>query len=385
MATIAMPHIGYVSHLGSAARLGAVFVGQGHRVIAWAPEGFAEQIRSTGAEFRCDEGPPLRRTLTSPQALAAALGEHTITRTEAFVEELDGEGVDLVVHDYHVLWGRVAGDFLGLPRIVSSPLFPGTERNLAPFDPPAPELARRPGMLEAIATAVAAVGRCRETIGRRWGIDIGDWRQALVSDAERTVRFTTEAITGRPPEPGNAYVGPLLAPPAPAPPPGVRPFVYATLGTVFNFSRPTFEMLLAALADLPATALLTTGGGPVVPSQLTVPPAHVTVVPYVDDGAGMAATADVMITHAGHASVHEALLGGTPMVCLPQGADQLHWAERVAVLGAGLIAAPRADSVTAAVEALLADGRYRARAAAIGQELVGYPGESRVAALLGEI
>ena len=37
------------------------------------------------------------------------------------IERLHAEAVELVIHDMHAQWARVAADFLGLPRIMSNP------------------------------------------------------------------------------------------------------------------------------------------------------------------------------------------------------------------------------------------------------------------------
>lgn len=386
MATIAIPHIGFVSHLGAPNRLGGVLARHGHRVLAWAPEAFRDRIVATGAEFRRHEAFALRDQLWSPQALTAALAEHTLEFAGELIHSLDGEDVDLVVHDYQVAWARVAGEFLGLPRIVSNPVFPRAELHLAPFDPLAPRLAAVPEVAAGIEAAIARVERARGLIGRRWGIDIGGWREALTNPAAVSVSYSTQEITDVAPGEGLHYVGPLLEPVQIAS--GAdetadhdRPFVYASLGTVFNFARRPFEMIVEALAGLPVSALVTTGGGPVRAAELGPAPANVTLVDYVDEPGPVQARADVFLTHAG-TSVHEAFLAGSPMVCLPQGGDQELWAGRVVALGAGVLAEPRPAAIRDAVATVLEDPRYRTRAEALGAHLAAYDGEARVVALV---
>ncbi len=95
------------------------------------------------------------------------------------------------------------------------------------------------------------------------------------------------------------------------------------------------------------------------------------------------ARASVHITHAGCNSVHESLVAGVPMVCLPQAFDQLPLSQRVAQLGAGLIADEDPDAVAHAVLALLDDGsQAAARASVLSERLLHYDGSARVAAAL---
>ena len=85
--------------------------------------------------------------------------------------------------------------------------------------------------------------------------------------------------------------------------------------------------------------------------------------------------ASVHITHCGANSIHESLAAGVPMVCLPQGADNWSWAQRIAELEVGqVLADPTPQSVRDAVTALLLDEDVRHRATELGVHLAEYPG-----------
>jgi UDP:flavonoid glycosyltransferase YjiC (YdhE family) len=90
----------------------------------------------------------------------------------------------------------------------------------------------------------------------------------------------------------------------------------------------------------------------------------------------------VHITHCGNNSVHETLLAGVPMLCVPQAYDQFPLAGRVAELGAGLIAEEDPEAIRTGVRRLLADDAPRARARQLGRHLAAYDGEGRVAELV---
>lgn len=80
------------------------------------------------------------------------------------------------------------------------------------------------------------------------------------------------------------------------------------------------------------------------------------------------ARAALFITHGGVNSVNEALYAGTPMLVVPQGADQLLVASRIVELDAGL--SIRTDDVTVEVvralaQRLLDEPRFRAAASTL--------------------
>jgi UDP:flavonoid glycosyltransferase YjiC (YdhE family) len=80
--------------------------------------------------------------------------------------------------------------------------------------------------------------------------------------------------------------------------------------------------------------------------------------------------------------VHDALLAGVPMLCLPQGTDNRGWCKRVEALGAGQIVEPDPDALRQLVGRLLGDEETHSRTAAIGRRLKQYDGEAVVASLI---
>jgi UDP:flavonoid glycosyltransferase YjiC (YdhE family) len=97
---------------------------------------------------------------------------------------------------------------------------------------------------------------------------------------------------------------------------------------------------------------------------------------YVDTRAVLA-RARVHVTHAGGSSVHESLVAGVPMVCMPQGSDNDDWADRVEALGAGVVAED-ADAIRDAVARLLEDEGPRSRARELAEHFAGYGGGERL-------
>src|ERR1035437_233228 len=116
VATIGMLHIGMGGHIRPAIRLGAVLARQGHRVLAWGPEGYRPLIEASGAQFVAHAPLAQRQPLPGLPAFAAELAEATDRCAGELIDQLFAHRVDLVVNDCHVTWARVAGGGLWVPR-----------------------------------------------------------------------------------------------------------------------------------------------------------------------------------------------------------------------------------------------------------------------------
>src|SRR5947209_2494530 len=132
MARIGMLHAALVGHLAPAIRLGEVLVRQGHDVFAWGPLAGRARIESSGARFHLHEPVPARVNV-GRGGYAAMLAEAVERHVGELIEELNSNQIELVVHSSQAPWGRVAADFLGLPRIVSNPQFPLPGRLFPPL------------------------------------------------------------------------------------------------------------------------------------------------------------------------------------------------------------------------------------------------------------
>jgi len=365
-----MFHIGLGGHLGPATRLGAVLSRQGHEVLAWGPAANRAQIEVEGVQFVEHEPLAVNEPFTSLLEFSANLAAATDACVEEVIEELFDRDVELVVHDLHVPWGRVASDFLGIPRIVSNPLFP--EPN--PTRPVTPAAGRE--------RTYERVEAARLSIARKWGVELGDWNYAMTSTGSASVSYTTAHISGvTDVSEGWCYAGPLLGPSPSAVQDAEPPLVYVAFGTYFNTNAAIFKLVIAALADEPVEVVVSTGRSKVTATELEPLPSNVHLYDFVASREVLA-RARVHVTHAGCSSVHESLLAGVPMACLPLGSDQASWAQRVADLGAGEVVDMWPNAVRAAVRGMLEDPRAAARARELGEQLVRYDGEARVAAIV---
>jgi MGT family glycosyltransferase len=372
VAKIAVVHVPFYSHIEAATRLSGVLVRQGHSVTAWGPEKGRATIEASGARF-VEHNPEMPR-VDSFMAHVASLAATTEEVTPRLVEELYDHEIELIIHDSQVPWARVAGDYLGLPRIVSYPMFPLTANRAIPSDAgepdpePTPEEAQE--QFEASWRAIA----------RRWGVELGDWNSVIhtAGDSEATLTFTTREILGdNELPPGWHCIGPLMEPPPPRTRREERPLVYVCFGTSFNARAGHFRAAIEGLAGEPVDVLVSTGGGLMTSEELGPLPANVTLRDFAP-GREVLARASLHITHGGCNSVHETLLAGVPMLLMPQAWDQWPLAGRVEFLGAGLIAEESPQAVRTAARWLLDDDHVAERVEELGRHLAHYDGEARV-------
>lgn len=176
--------------------------------------------------------------------------------------------------------------------------------------------------------------------------------------------FTTKALVGAGADIGVPvrYVGPVTRPrnsttgfpwswldPT-------RPLVYVSLGTVNSDARFLDECVTALRSRTRLHAVVADPGG-----VLGSSPMHVLVqreVPQVE----LLAHARVVVCHAGHNTVCEALADGVPLVVAPIRDDQPIVADQVVAAGAGVrlrFAHATARHIGEAVDAVLSEPGYR--------------------------
>ena len=358
-------------------RLTGVLVRQGHQVVVWGPASCRQRVEAWGGTLELHQ--PTMPRVIGPMGHIAELAATTEKLSEELIRRLFPYQVDLLIHDGQTPWARVAGDYLGIPRIVSHPMFPivaprhitsDTDRALPAPDP---------------EEAKARFGASWLAVARRWGVELESAHNVIHSSAEVKVVYTTEKIMcDYPIDPSWHFVGPLMDAPPRRPRPRARPLVYVCFGTKFNERRELFEMVIRGLAEEPIDVLVSTGRGVVSALDIDPLPPNVTMRKFVA-ARKVLARASVHITHGGCNSVHETLLAGVPMVCVPQGFDQFPLAHSVELLGAGVLAQERPEEIRGAVQLLLGSDKARARARELSEHLTSYDGERRVAELVERV
>ncbi|MGH9225139.1 MAG: glycosyltransferase [Acidimicrobiales bacterium] len=170
--------------------------------------------------------------------------------------------------------------------------------------------------------------------------------------------------------------------------PAGRPWVHVTEGTSHNQEPFLLRAGVEGLARRPMEVILTTGGqrdpetlgfGPVAPNiHLTRWVSHRELLPRCE----------AVVTTGGSTSIMAALQAGAPLVVVPTTWDKPDNARRVVEAGVGVRLAPRRcspSSLRTAVEEVLGDPGYRARARHIADRLGEAPGPAGAAGLLEDL
>ncbi|MFF8914778.1 glycosyltransferase [Streptomyces sp. NPDC015032] len=171
------------------------------------------------------------------------------------------------------------------------------------------------------------------------------------------------------------------------------PLVYLTLGTeagALATATGLYRAVLEAVSELPVRVLLTAGRGTDLSGLGPFPPnVHAEAwVPQAD----VLSRASLVVCHGGSGTAFGTLAAGVPLVCVPLFADQPTNARLVTEAGAGLAVAstdvpvggaPVLDTeaisrIRSAVELVLKEPSYRARAENLGHE-------TRATATCGEL
>lgn len=358
-------------------RLASVLASQGHELVVWAPERHRAEVEDWGARFELHEP-------TMPRTQGAGFSMELLETTErivpGLVEQLYGYRSEIVIHDSQAPWARVAGDYLGLARLVAHPMFP----IIAPYAKPSRADPFLPAPPEE--EAKARYQSSWAAIASRWGVEIEDEHRTIHSGGRLTLGFTTQRILGdNLLHPGWELVGPLMTPPPPTARSAARPLVYVCLGTAYNARPDPFKAVIAALGSEPVDVLISTGNGKfVTAAQLGPLPSNVDLRTFVP-AREVLARASVHITHGGCNSVHETLLAGVPMVFMPQAFDQFPLAQAIEQLGAGVIAEEDPFEVREAVRLLLESDKAQAAARELSEHLIDYPGEARLAEVIERV
>lgn len=232
------------------------------------------------------------------------------------------------------------------------------------------------------AAALAAAARAVEPLSRAYGVEpdpnAGAYRGLYVDLAPESFAWERpQGLTIRlGPVPGAVGDAPdwldELEP----------PFVYATLGTVWN--RPeVFRVLLAGLDRI--SALVTTGRD-VSPEELGPAPPRVRLERYVAQ-AHVLSRAAAVLCHGGSGTTLGALAHGLPLVLVPQAADQFDNAARAEKAGAAVVLRPgevTAEAVGVAIRRVLEEPELAVAARTIAAEIAAMETPEEVAEAVEE-
>lgn len=385
-----IPQAGHTAPLVPIAR---ELTARGHRVRWLGGRQFADQIRSTGAEFaplsesidhngrNVDEVFPARQALRGLAKLRYDLCAVFIEPIPAQLADLrrlhDEEPADLVVHDMG-FGGAPSFAALGGPRAVSVGIGPMTlaSPHTAPFglglqpgSGPVSQLRNR--ALQALLDRVLLreVHDRLAAVQRSLGLTpAGDGISGLSPDLHLH-NGVAEFEHPRPDLPPQVhFVGALVDPTPSGEVPSWwaeveradRPVVHVTQGTVADTDLGDLVLpTLHALADL--DVLVVASVGRQTPENV---PANARVAPFLPYDR-LLPRLSVMVTNGGFGGVQQALSHGVPLVVAGTTEDKPEVAARVARAGVGVnlrTGKPKPAAIRAAVQRLLGTSETRSNA-----------------------
>lgn len=356
-----------VSHVMPGLEVIRELVARGHRVTYANDPALADLVTGAGAEFV-----PFTSTLPfasgqwpqDPIAGAGLFLDDAMGVLPQLRPFYDADPADLYLYDIGGYAARVIAETQRRPLLQLSPTFvawKGYEEEVAASLRQLPGAdayrARFAGWLERSGATTLDVDAFCGPPGRSLALI----PRAMQPHADRV---DTEVVT---------FVGSCFGPRADqggwTRPAGARKVLLISLGSAYTRLPEFYRACLAAFGDLPGWHVVLQIGRHTDPAELGRIPANVEVSAWVPQLAILGA-ADAFITHAGMGGSSEGLFTGTPMIAVPQGADQFANADRLVELGV----ARRLDTGDATPEAL--------RAALAG--LTGDPEVARRCALLRE-
>ena len=302
-------------------------------------------------------------------------------------------GVDAVIADQMEPGAALVAEHLGLPFVTTATGLPiNREPGVPPpyvawgYDPSARGRRWNEGGYRISDLLMRRVGNVIEAHSRRFGLEprrLADQcfsPRAQVSQAVAGIDFPRTELPD-----SFHYLGPFRSPESDAfelPNPDSRPLVFCSLGTLQG-SRAAIFRKVAEVSDQLGLRLLIAHGGRLPADEIKRLAGDPLVYDFVPQRAVLR-QASLAITHAGFNTVLDALSFGVPLVAIPLAFEQPATAARLDYAGVAKIV-PRARLTTgrlrAAVEEVLGDPRYRARAEGVAREIAGAGGVSRAADL----
>jgi zeaxanthin glucosyltransferase len=383
---------------------------RGHSVVIFGIADTEARVRAAGIEFHqigAVDYPP--GTLKALDARLGQLGglatfRFTVERVKNTARMILRDGppavresrVDALLVDEADMGGTVA-QYLGLP-FVSIAMFPPLiqDSRVPPFcfgwRPTQDRLSRfrnRLGMhlLSRVATPIYRVVNAQRS---QWGLPRLKRAADALSPFAQITQLPAALEFESVPRPDLLhYTGPFVnaaqRPPVDFPWNRLdgRPLVYASLGTLQNGSASAFRSIADACSRLPVQLVISLGGGlePVRLGGLSGDPVVVAYAPQLE----LIKRADLVITHAGLNTVLESLSEGVPLVAVPLGNDQPGVAARVDARGVGVVVPRRklnSARLRQAVDHVLNDHSYRARAQELGRKIRQVDGSTLAAEII---
>ncbi|MEU0438612.1 MULTISPECIES: macrolide-inactivating glycosyltransferase [unclassified Streptomyces] len=385
---IAMFSIAAHGHVNPGLEVIRELVARGHRVTYAIPPALADKVAGTGAEVK-----PWQSTLPGPDADPEAWGETLLDNVEPFLDDAvqalpqlaeayRDDVPDLVLHDTASYPARVLAHRWGVPAISLAPhmvAWEGYEEEVAAPMWEEPKKTER--------------GRAYYARFRSWleenGIDqhpddfTGRPARSLVL-IPKALQWNADRVDEKVYTFVGACQGDRRAEGDWQRPSDAEKVVLVSLGSAFTKRPEFYRQCVRAFGDLPGWHLVLQIGKHVDPAELGEVPPGVEVRSWVPQLAVLR-QADLFVTHAGAGGSQEGLATATPMIAVPQAADQFGNASVLEGLGVARQLATEdatAEALREAALALVEDQEVARRLKEIQAQMAEEGGTRRAADLI---
>ncbi|MFE9250474.1 macrolide family glycosyltransferase [Streptomyces sp. NPDC007088] len=330
-AHVAVIGVPAISHVLPSLEIVRELVRRGHRVTVANDPLLADVLTATGAEFVpfSSRLPPVRKAAW-PQEPIAGMTEFLDDARRVLPQLRAAYGndpADLYLYDIGAYAARALAEAQDRPLLQLSPTFVGWEGY---EEEVAAALWRLPG---ADAYRAAFTAWLRESGAKTLDMD------AFVGPPARSLALVPRAMQPHAEKVNTdvvTFVGPCSGERARREtwrrPEDAETVVLVSLGSAYTRQPDFYRRCLAAFGGLPGLHLVLQIGADVDPAELGPLPPHVEAHSWVPQLAVLE-QADLFVTHAGMGGCAEGLLTGTPMIAVPQAAEQFVNADRLVALG----------------------------------------------------
>ena len=340
----------------------------GHEVRYYSFEAFRGEIGAAGATFvSCDgydmggEAATGAEVARDIEVSTRLIVRATLAMDADITRQLEAWRPDVIVGDSVAYWAKLIAMKLGIPFVCSCTTFAFNRYSSRIMKQGLGDLLRLLWKLPRTKKLMKPLRDAGYPAENLLAIVQNDDHTDTVVYTSREFQPAAETFSDR-----YAFVGPVLRAATEAVEKPERPLIYISMGTVINGDDAFLRRCLEAFGDGRYEVIISAGEGADI-AALGTPPAHVRVLPRVDQVAVLRA-ADAFVTHCGMNSVSEALYFGVPLVMRPLTPEEGGVAVRVGELGAGVpLEKDDAAGLRRAVERVLNDPKYREAAAKIGE------------------
>ncbi|MFG2450899.1 macrolide-inactivating glycosyltransferase [Streptomyces sp. NPDC048512] len=386
-AHIAMFSIAAHGHVNPSIEVIRELVARGHRVTYAIPPAFADKVAETGAE------PKLWNSTLPTDDDPDAWGTELIDHIEPFLADAlqaepqlaaayAGDEPDLVLYDITAYPARVLAHRWGVPLVQLSPsmvAWEGYDEEVGkPLFEPLKQTPRGKAFYETFGGWIAGNGMdlsVEDFMGRPDRCLVLMPR-ALQPNADRVDEERYTFV--------GACQGDRSAQGEWRRPAGAGRVLLVSLGSSFTKQPAFYRACAEAFADLSDWHVVLQIGKFVDPAELGELPGNVEVHSWVPQ-LSVLRQADAFVTHAGSGGSQEGLATATPMVAVPQAADQFGNADMLQALGVARHLPAAEASAAALREAVLAvadDPAVARRLKEIQEGMAGEGGTGRAADLI---